>query len=119
MSLIVQFLWLLLMSNFTSVPQGITAGEVVSFSTQAEHHKSTVTVLTDSPSNALFFALFEELELEEDDTHSGSITFLSLNNFLNYLPFFYELPANESNGYFLNFILTKLPLFLKYRAFLI
>jgi hypothetical protein len=107
------------MSNFASVPQGITVGDVVTIANQTEHRQNLVPLLSDASTNNSVFAEFEELELEEEETHSSSSVFLSLNNFLHYLPFFYELPLKELNGDYYFAFGSGLPLFLRYRALLI
>lgn len=119
MRVLIQFLWVLLMSNLASVPQGITAGDVVSIANQTEHRQNLVPLLSNASTNTSVFAEFEELELEEEETHTCSNVLLSLNNFLHYLPFFYELPLKELNGEFITAFSSKLPLFLKYGALLI
>jgi hypothetical protein len=107
------------MSNFASVPQGITAGDVVSIANQTEHRQNLAPLLADASTNNSVFAEFEELELEEEETQNSSSVLLSLNNFLHYLPFFFELPLKELIGAFNKDLSSKLPLFLKYGALLI
>jgi hypothetical protein len=119
MRVLVQFLWVLLISNFASVPQGITVGNVVSITNQTEHKQNLVPLLSNASTNTSVFTEFEELELEEEETHTSSSVLLSLNNFLHYLPFFYELPLKELNGEFVAAFSSKIPLFLKYSALLI
>ena len=119
MRVLIQFLWVLLMSNFASVPQGITAGEVVSIANHTEHRQNLAPLISNASTNNSVFAEFEELEVEEEETHSSSSVLLSLNNFLHYLPFFYELPLKELNGDYYFAFGSGLPLFLRYRALLI
>ncbi len=119
MRVLIQLLWVLLMSNFVSVPQGITVIDVVTIANHTEHRQNLVPLLSDASDKNSVFAEFEELELEEEESHSSSSVFLSTNNFLNYLPFFHELPLKELSGQFHSAFGSGLPLFLRYRALLI
>jgi hypothetical protein len=107
------------MSNFASVPQGMSVGNVVTVANHTEQRQNLAPLLSDATANNSVFAEFEELELEEEESHSSSSVFLSPNNFLNYLPFFYKLPLKELSGQFHSAFGSGLPLFLRYRALLI